>query len=573
MTIEVESELPAPPKILIVDDEPSVRILLRQVLSADGYHIEETDNGPSALKMFSSLNPDIVLLDCIMPEMDGIEVCRRLKKLPNAEHLPVLMVTRLEDENAVAHAFEAGATDYVTKPINFAVLRQRVSYLLKAARVANQMRHLAFHDTLTGVANRALLMDRLHSGLARAARQKKMLGLVFLDLDYFKWINDTLGHAAGDEVLKRIALRLKDAVRASDTVARLGGDEFMLVLEHLGTSHDLATVAQKVLDSIQAPLIIGKRTVHLGSSLGIAVYPNDSHTVSQLMTQADTAMYRAKQGGRNRYQFYTADMGSNVQQRISMVQHLRETLDQENGLLLHFQPQIELASGRVEMLEALVRWQHPERGLLSAREFLPVAEETGLARQLDEQVLRLVCRQLAQWRNEGMAAPPVSVNFSARHFHETGAVAKLTRILEETGALGENLMLEISEYVTHPDSAGIELALNALKELGIGICVDDFGVGLTSLRNLKRYPIDCLKIDAAFTRDLGNGDDAPVALMHGILMLAKAFHLRAIAEGVETSAQAQALRELGCEYALGYFFSKPVTVAEVPALLAHFNGA
>lgn len=241
--------------------------------------------------------------------------------------------------------------------------------------------------------------------------------------------------------------------------------------------------------------------------------------------------------------------------------------------MLHFQPQIELASGRVEMLEALVRWQHPERGLLSARDFLPVAEEAGLARQLDEQVLRLVCRQLAQWRHDGVAAPPVSVNFSARHFHEIGAVAKLACILEETGALGENLMLEISEHVTHHESADIELVLNALKELGIGLCVDDFGVGLTSLRNLKRYPIDCLKIDAAFTRDLGDGNDAAAELMRGILMLAKAFHLSAIAEGVETPAQAQALRELGCEYALGYFFSKPVTVAEVPALLAQFNGA
>ena len=305
MMTEVEPNLPLIPKILIVDDQSSVRMLLREVLSADGYHIEETDDGASALRLFASLNPDMVLLDCVMPGMDGIELCRRLKELPGAQHVPVLMVTRLEDESAVARAFEAGATDYVTKPINFAVLRQRVRYLLKAGRAAHQVRHLAFHDTLTGLANRALLMDRLHSGIARAARQKKLLGLVFLDLDHFKWVNDTLGHAAGDEVLQRISVRLKDAVRASDTVARLGGDEFMLLLEHLGTSHDLATVAQKVLDSIQAPMIIGKRTVHLGSSLGIAVYPNDSHAASQLMTHADTAMYRAKESGRNRYQFYT----------------------------------------------------------------------------------------------------------------------------------------------------------------------------------------------------------------------------------------------------------------------------
>ena len=567
---EVNPRLTA--KILIVDDQLSVRMLLRQVLSDDGYVIEEAEDGPSALALFPDLKPDMVLLDCVMPGMDGIELCRRIKALPATEHLPVLMVTSLEDESAVARAFGAGVTVYVTKPINFAVLRQRVRYMLKASLADRQVRHMAFHDNLTGLPNRTLLTDRLRQGIARAARQKKMLGLVFVDLDHFKWVNDTLGHAAGDEVLKIISARLQQAVRESDTVARLGGDEFVLLLENLQSSQDVAGVAQKVLDSIQAPLTIGERDVHLGGSLGIAVYPNDSYDADRLMTQADTAMYRVKEGGRNRYQFYTAEMGASAHERISMVAHLRNALEQNNGLFLHFQPQIVLASGRVEMLEALVRWQHPERGLLSASEFLPLAEECGLVRLLDEQVLRLVCRQLAQWRSERVMVPPVSVNFSALHFHESDAVTKLARILEETGALAENLMLEISEHVTHGDDPGIELALNALKELGIGLCVDDFGVGLTSLRNLQRYPIDCLKINAAFTHGLGSVEDDTATLMRGILMLAKGLHVSAIAEAVETPEQALALRELGCEYALGYFFSRPMTAAEVPAMLIRFNG-
>lgn len=573
MSIDFQFNSPAETKILIVDDQSSVRMLLKQVLSADGYQIEEAEDGISALARFPEWKPDMVLLDCVMPGMDGIELCRHIKELPDTQHVPVLMITSLEDEQVVERAFEAGVTDYVTKPINFSVLRQRVRYLLKSGFAERQVRHMAFHDILTGLPNRALLMDRLRRGIARAARQRKMLSMVFIDLDHFKWINDTLGHSAGDDVLKQTALRLREAVRESDTVARLGGDEFVLLLENLQSSQDVAMIAQKVLDAIQRPLTVNGRIVHVGGSLGIAVYPDDGLDPDFLMTSADTAMYRVKEGGRNCYQFYTAQMGAVVQKRISMVEALRKSLVQDGRLLIYFQPQVELASGRVQMLEALVRWQHPERGLLSASEFLPLAEDSGLVRQLDELVLRLVCRQLAQWRQDGTVVPPISVNFSARHFIESGAVAKLAHILEETGALGENLMLEISEHVTHQDSTGIELALNAISELGIGLCVDDFGVGLTSLRNIKRYPIDCLKINAGFTQGLGSAVEDTSALMSGILMLAKALGVSAIAEGVETHAQVQALRELGCEYALGYFFSKPVTAADVPATLKRLNGS
>ncbi|MBI3774111.1 MAG: EAL domain-containing protein [Gammaproteobacteria bacterium] len=572
MMTSIDLDLNAKPKILIVDDQASVRLLIRQVLTADGYQFEDAENGHRALGLFPEFKPDLVLLDCLMPGMDGIELCRQLKDISGTQSVPVLMITSLEDDSTVERAFDAGVSDYVTKPINFAVLRQRVRYLLKAGIADRQMRYLAFHDGLTGLANRVLLMDRLRHGIARAARQKKMLGLVFVDLDHFKWVNDTLGHATGDEVLKNMAARLKQAVRDSDTVVRLGGDEFVLLIENMRGSQDVATVAQKVLDSIQAPLRIGGREVQLGGSLGIAVYPSDGYDADQLMTNADTAMYRVKEGGRNRYEFYTAEMGAAVQKRVAMVNHMRNALAHEGALSLHFQPQIELSSGRVQMLEALVRWQHPEIGLLNAAEFLPLAEESGQVRALDEQVLRLVCRQLSLWRSNGVVVPPVSVNFSAHHFRESDAVAKLARILEETGALGENLMLEISEHVTHANDASIELALNALKELGIGLCVDDFGTGLTSLRNLQRYPIDSLKINAAFTHGLGVANDDSTTLMRGILLLAKALRVSAIAEAVETPGQALVLRELGCEYALGYFFSKPVSAAEVPETLARFNG-
>lgn len=549
------------PTVLVVDDQPSMRLLLRQVLTADRYHIEEVEDGAQALQRFADIKPDVVLLDCVMPGMDGIELCRRLKQIPGNDTLPVLMITALEDEGVVERAFKAGVTDYVAKPINFAVLRQRVHYLLQAGRAQRQVQHMAFHDDLTGLANRNLLMDRLRRGIARAARQKSRLGLMLIDLDQFKWVNDTLGHDAGDELLRQIGARLQGAVRNSDTVARLGGDEFVLLLEILPGTHDAATTAQKVLDAIQAPLSIAGREVRVGGSVGIAMYPDDGFEAGQLMTHADTAMYRAKEGGRNRFQFYTADMGEAVKKRLSMLNHLRHALAQSSGLTLHYQPIVDLRTGRVISFEVLVRWHHPEFGLLRAGEFLALAEETGLVRQLDEHVLRLVCAQLAAWRRDGVTVPPVSVNFSAHHFQEHGAVGKIARILEETGALGENLVLEISEHVTLRNEANVELALNAIRELGVGLYVDDFGIGHTSIGNLKRYPVDGLKIDKLVVRDLGRDENSAV-LVRGVLSLAREFQLNVIAEGVERHEQAEALRALGCIYAQGYHYGQPVDAAQ-----------
>lgn len=552
------------PTVLVVDDQASVRLLLRQVLTADKYRIEEAENGAQALKRFPEVKPDMVLLDCVMPGMNGIDLCRLLKQMPGNETLPVLMITTLEDEGVVERAFEAGVTDYVTKPINFAVLRQRVRYLLQAGRAQKQIQHMAYHDGLTGLPNRALLMDRLRHGVARAARQKSKLGLMFIDLDQFKWVNDTLGYEAGDELLQQVGARLQDAVRNSDTVARLGSDEFVLLLEILPRTHDAATTAQKVLEAIQVPIHVAGREVRVGGSVGIALYPEDGFDPEQLITRADTAMYRAKEGGRNRFQFYTADMGEAVKKRLSMLSHLRHALAQNTGLTLHYQPVVDLRSGQILSFEVLVRWQHPEFGLLRAGEFLALAEETGLVRQLDEHVLRLVCAQLAQWRRDGIAVPPVSVNFSAHHFQEREAVSKIARILEESGALGENLVLEISEHVTLRNETGVELALNAIKELGMGLCVDDFGIGHTSIGNLKRYPIDSLKIDKLVVQGLGRDEDSFV-LVRGILSLAREFHLDVIAEGVESQEQAEVLRALGCLYVQGYHYGQPVDAAQAVA--------
>ncbi len=559
------------PTLLIVDDSESMRMLLREMLITDGYRIVEASDGDAALEVFESLQPDMVLLDLVMPQMDGVTLCRRLRELATGGSVPVLMVTMSEDPQSVERAFAAGVTDYVTKPVHTAVLRKRVEYLLKAGAAERHIRHLAFHDTLTGLPNRMLLSDRLTQSLAQAKRHNRTIAVMFVDLDQFKWVNDTLGHDAGDDLLRIIAARLSACVRNSDTVARLGGDEFVLVLDGLRGPEDVTRVAQKLLDTIQAPMNISSREVRVGGSIGVAVYPSDGDDAEQLMKHADTAMYRAKEGGRNQYRFFKPQMGEAVERRMMMVSHLRDAIHANDGLELYFMPQVSLRDGRVVLIESFVRWNHPALGLLSARDFLPLAEQTGLARELDERVLRLVCENITAWRARGIELPAVSVNFSAAHFRERNSVGKIASILEDSGATAANLVIEISEFVTVGQGDNVGLALNAIKELGVGLCVDDFGAGTSTLANLVRFPIDAVKLDPGIVRAIATSP-RDAMLVRGLVALAAIIKLDIIAEGVETKEQLELMRELGCDQAQGYVFGKPFAAADLAAVLARHPG-
>ncbi len=556
--------------ILIVDDSDSMRMLLREMLAGDGYRIEEAANGTEALLRFEALRPDMVLMDLVMPEMDGVTLCRKLRSSANGGSVPVLMITMSEDPQSVERAFDAGVTDYVTKPVHMPVLRKRVQYLLKAVTAERHVRHLAFHDALTGLPNRMLLLDRLRLALTQSKRHGRTLGLLFIDLDQFKWVNDTLGHDAGDELLRTVAERLTAGVRSSDTVSRLGGDEFVILLDGLRGPEDVTRVAQKILETIKAPMTINGREVRVGGSIGISVYPGDGENVEELMKSADTAMYRAKEGGRNQFRFFAPQMGDSVERRLSMAAILREAIESPKGLQLHFMPQISLIDGSVALIESLVRWNHPELGMLEAKEFLPLAEQAGVIRKLDERVLKLVCENVASWRASGIDVPPVSVNFSAAHFRESNSVASIASIIEDSGAAATNLVIEISEFVTSGQGDNVGLALNAIKELGVGLCVDDFGAGSTIVANLVRYPIDSVKLDPGIVRGAAaNSRDA--TLVRALVAFSEIAKLNVIAEGVETQEQLRAMRELGCDQAQGFVFGEPFAAAELAAVLSRFS--
>ncbi len=420
-----------------------------------------------------------------------------------------------------------------------------------------RLNHLANHDPLTGLPNRTLLHDRLAHAIAR--RREGGVAVLFLDLDRFKLINDSYGHDVGDELLRAVARRLTEGLRGEDTVARLGGDEFVVLLEGLPDVNAVATVAAKLAERLSAPLEIGGRALPLAASIGIALHPRDGRDAQTLLKNADTAMYRAKEGGRGGFCFFAAGMNAHALRRLTLENELRRALDQ-GELEIFYQPQARIADGRLCGAEALVRWRHPEKGLVPPAEFIPVAEETGLIVALGEQVLRGACRQLADWRRRGLAAPRVAVNLSPRQFRQADLVERIAAILAETGADPAGLELEITESAAmhNPDEA--VAALRRLRAMGVSLAIDDFGTGYSSLSHLKRFPIDTLKIDRSFVQGIpGDGDDT--AIVRAIVAMAGGLRLAVLAEGVESEAQRAFLETLGCASAQGWLYGRPQPAA------------
>lgn len=420
--------------------------------------------------------------------------------------------------------------------------------------------HVAHHDSLTGLPNRALLHDRLDQALAQAQRDQHHVGVVFLDLDRFKSINDSLGHAVGDELLKKVAARLSRVVRTVDTVSRLGGDEFIIVLRELNGTSDAILVVEKILRALALPVAVQGHELRITPSIGISLYPDDGTEALQLMKNADTAMYSAKARGRNNFQFFTTRMNEETTHFFRIESQLRQALD-AGELRLAFQPQIDMSAGTICGMEALVRWQHPLQGLLSPGEFVHVAEETGLILPLGEWVLGEALRQNRRWQEAGRRPIPMSVNLSPRQFRQRRLAQQIGQLLSDAGQPPHLLELEITESSLMHD---VDEALDTLHELsamGVRLAIDDFGIGYSSLNYLKRFPVDRLKIDRSFVNDLGvDWDDA--AIVSAIISLAKALNLETLAEGVETEGQMQMLLNYGCNRFQGYFFSTPLSAAE-----------
>lgn len=459
-----------------------------------------------------------------------------------------LSITRIVNAAGEAQRFVAIFND-ITE------LRQKDERLL----------YQAYHDTLTDLPNRVMLTERMLTEFQRAQRKRLMVALLFLDIDHFKYINDTLGHDVGDMLLRSVATRLLGTVRESDLVARLGGDEFVILLPEVAELKNVSLVAHKILESMAASFHLQGHDLRITVSIGISVFPQDSMSPTTLLRHGDTAMYRAKEQGRNNVQFYTPTLDRQIKERFVMETSLRRALER-NEFLLYYQPKLDFRTGRISGAEALLRWKHPEMGMVPPAQFISLAEETGLIAPIGDWVLGAASRDTRRWRDMGFKDLRVAVNLSARQFRQTDLVQRIQATLEETGLDSSGLELELTESMIMHNPQETIVALHRLKEMGMTLAVDDFGTGYSSLSYLKRFPIDTLKIDRSFVNDIHiDADDAAITVT--IINLAKSLRLSVVAEGVETREQFDFLNNAGCEYMQGYFFSKPVPAEEFEKLL------
>jgi diguanylate cyclase (GGDEF)-like protein/PAS domain S-box-containing protein len=475
----------------------------------------------------------------------------------------VTVENRTKDERDIAcEWYYTPLVDAQGRVLSVMTLAQDVTANRQAQERLN---YLAYHDELTGLPNRSLYYDRLSQAMIEARRQGRYVGVMLLDIDHFKMVNDTMGHDAGDELLRHIGKRLTVCLRESDTVARFGGDEYGMVLADMADPRDAILVAQKMLDSFAPPFFAGGRELFVGPSIGITIYPVDSDNLDGLTKNADSAMYHAKAQGRNNFQFYSAELTARAHARLDMETSLRRALERRE-FLLHYQPKFSLETGAMTGVEALIRWQHPELGMVSPQDFIGIADESGLILPIGEWVLRESCQQVKTWQGEGLGQIKVAVNLSTKQFRHNRLKETLAGVLAETGCDPRSLEFEITESMLMESTVAVSAVLADLKAMGISISVDDFGTGYSSLSYLKRFPIDALKIDRSFVRDLpADQDDA--AIVRAIIAMSRSLRMRVIAEGVETVEQQAFLRAEGCDEIQGYLWGRPVPPAELLRLL------
>ncbi|HSN21153.1 MAG TPA: EAL domain-containing protein, partial [Usitatibacter sp.] len=475
---------------------------------------------------------------------------------------------RFQHHDGVWRTFESLGTHCLANPhIRGGVFNSRDVTDRKV--IQQRIQHLAFHDNLTSLPNRSLLQDRLAHSIARAERSHRKVAVLFIDLDNFKNINDTLGHDVGDELLRQVARRLAACVRFEDTIARQGGDEFIVLLDSIDDSRGASIVAQKILVALRQPFNLGGTEQHVSGSVGIAVFPEDGRDAQTLMKNADTAMFHGKGIGKNTYQYFTAQMNIAVKRRMTLESALRRAVLQKD-FVLHYQPQVNLETGEIMAVEALVRWKTEDSGTVMPGDFIPLAEETGLINEIGEWVLREGCRQAKEWQEQGLPARRMAINLSARQFADRGFFDMVTRVLADTRLDPSCLELEITESQVMRQTEGVMTLLNRLSKMGVHLAIDDFGTGYSSLSYLKRLPIQKLKIDQSFIRDI-TVDPNDTAIVVAIINMARSLDLETIAEGVETAGQLALLRSKGCRIGQGFYFSAPVRAEALYPLLRTNN--
>jgi diguanylate cyclase (GGDEF)-like protein/PAS domain S-box-containing protein len=436
-----------------------------------------------------------------------------------------------------------------------------------ARALSQRMAYLAQHDTLTDLPNRLMLNDRLIQAIALARRHQQKMAVLFLDIDRFKHVNDSLGHAIGDRLLQSVAARLVACVRGSDTVSRQGGDEFVILLSEVAHASDAGIAAEKILQSLRESHRIDEHEVHITASIGIVTYPDDGEDVDTLLRNADFAMYQVKGSAHDNYQFFKADMNARAVERQSLENDLRHALERSE-FMLHYQPKFDLESNAIVGVEALIRWHHPQRGLITPEQFISIAEECGLIVPIGRWVLREACRQSRIWYDAGFPLVRMSVNISAVELRSKEFVENVRTIVKQTGIAPSCLELELTETYLMEDAADTAEVLDAIKGMGVQLALDDFGTGYSSLSYLKRFPIDTLKIDQSFVRNLAN-DLEDASIVSAVISMAKSLHMRVVAEGVETREQLTFLQQQRCPEGQGYYFCRPVNAVELGELLSH----
>jgi diguanylate cyclase (GGDEF)-like protein len=572
-------------RILLVEDDAGDARLLREMLNGlasckcDLTHRESIEKAVTHLLANAV---DIVLLDLGLPDANGLDAVRQVHAI--AADIPIVVLTGLDDESLAAQALQEGAQDYLIKgqveprallrSLRYAIERQRMQAEADQIRklrlqlkddFLSHISHSAQHDFLTGLPNRALVNDRITQAIALARRHNTRFAVLFLDLDHLKHINDSLGHVIGDKLLQSVGKRLLSCVRGSDTLSRQGGDEFVVLLSEIAQAKDAALCAQKMLTILQAPHFIGHHRLGVSASIGISVYPDDGLDAETLIKTADTAMYQAKEHGRNNYKFFEQEMNIRAVERQSIEESLRGALERQE-FMLHYQPKINLETGAITGAEALLRWLHPERGLIPSLRFVPVAEDSGLILPIGRWVLREACQQARAWQDAGLPPLPVAVNISAVEFRDQNFLESVRSILKETCLEPRCLELELTESVLMQHAEATASVLQALKFMGVQLAVDDFGTGYSSLSYLRRFPIDALKIDQSFVRDItSNPDDATI--VSAVINMGRSLKQRVIAEGVETREQFAFLQAQHCGEGQGYYFSRPVLAGQFAKLL------
>jgi len=562
-------------KVLLIEDNPGDVKLVKVLLETNhntNKHFDLIRVGllSEAFPILEKGGITVILLDLGLPDGNGLESLTRIYAA--APTIPIVVLSSEEDELLAIQSVQLGAQDFLVKSsISELVLRRSLFYAIERKNLLEQLQYLAHYDVLTGLANRKLFYDRLKQDIVGARRSKKSLALIFLDLNDFKLVNDSLGHHSGDDLLKEVARRLLACVRTTDCAARMGGDEFTLILNNLNSAEDAALIADKVLQTLAKPFILNTQQTTIYASLGIAIYPEDCNDIETLIGAADAAMYQAKESGRGKkgnFRFFSATMGTKVQRDTDKIQQLSAAFER-GEFELHYQPTVDVRSGMIIGMEALLRWRRPEQGLLTPANFMTDLENSGLIVSVGGWVLQQACAQSKSWQKQGQASLIISVNISPRQFRQSGFVDSVINALQENCVAPSLLELEFHEATLWEDDEYSVQELNRLSQMGVKLSLDNFGSDMISFKSLTKFPIHAIKIDQSLIQqDSLHSSEAVIA--KAAIEIARIFHIKGLAAGVENEAQLEMVRHIACDDAQGYLYGRPLPVNEASELIARY---